>query len=225
MTHEAATTVRELPERLPPGERILWQGAPLWVSLFRGAFHGRALAFYFGALLLLRGIGVVADGGSLGHALMAMSWLLPLVAAGLGVVALLAWLTARATWYTITNRRVVMRLGIALEITFNFPFSVVESAGLRLHADGTGDLPLTLTAENSIAYLHLWPHARPWRFKQTQPMLRSIPQAERVAEILSQALAAAIGGSEHHVVALPVRRREPVGAVASHSPLLTRSST
>jgi fumarate reductase subunit C len=225
MSHEAATTVRELPEPLPTGERILWQGAPRWRSLYRGAFHARSLAGYFGALLLLRGVFTLADGGGVVKALVSMMYLLPLVAAGLGIVALLAWLTARATWYTITNRRLVMRLGIALEITFNFPFRAIESAGLRLFADGTGDLPLTLTQGSSIAYLHLWPHARPWHFKQTQPMLRSIPQAELVASILSRALAEAIAdGTAHNVISLPVRRRESLNTGAAGSPVLQARS-
>ncbi|GAC1620573.1 MAG: photosynthetic complex putative assembly protein PuhB [Nevskia sp.] len=218
MTHEAATTVRELPEPLPPGEFILWQGGPHWRSLYVGAFHARSLALYFGALLTLRGLFTLADHGALIQALVSMLWLLPLAAAGLGVVALLAWLTARASWYTITNRRVVMRIGIALEITFNFPFRVIESAGLRLFRDGTGDLPLMLTQGSSIAYLHLWPHARPWRFKQTQPMLRSIPRAELVADVLSKALAEAIAdGSAHKVVPLPTRRRDTLTPAAAGS--------
>jgi len=205
--HESATTVRELPEALPAGERILWEGAPNWKSLFRGAFHGRTLTIYFGVLLLLRGAFSLGDGASIGSAALSMLWLAPLAAGGLGVVALIAWLTARATWYTITSRRVVMRIGIALEITFNFPYRVVEGAGLRLYADGTGDLPLTLSSGDSIAYLHLWPHARPWHFKNTQPMLRSIPQAELVADMLAQALAAAPGGPATTIVPMPVRRR------------------
>ena len=222
--HEAATTVRELPEALPAGERILWQGAPDWRSLYLTAFHARGLALYFGGLLLLRGSFALADGASVGGALISMLWLLPLALIGLGVVALLSWLTARATWYTITSRRVVMRMGIALEITFNVPYRVIESAGLRLHADGTGDLPLTLGAGDRIAYLHLWPHARPWNFKNPKPMLRAIPQAELVADMLAQAIAAGTGGHAHNVVPMPVRRRGNTGAAVPVPALLRRST-
>ncbi|MEX0309059.1 MAG: hypothetical protein AB3N17_02320 [Tateyamaria sp.] len=38
----------------------------------------------------------------------------------------------------------------------------------------------------------LWPHARPWRFGSTQPALRCIPDAERVARILADAAEARI---------------------------------
>ena len=112
--------------------------------------------------------------------------------------------------YTITNRRVVMRIGVVLEITFNFPFRVIESAGLRAYPDGTGDIPLTLTGDDKVAYLHLWPHARPWRAARPEPMLRSVPDAARVADILSRALAAHSG-----VVGATRRHRDPAAPASS----------
>ena len=38
---------------------------------------------------------------------------------------MLAWLTSRNTVYTITNKRVVMRIGIVLSVTFNLPLRVI----------------------------------------------------------------------------------------------------
>jgi hypothetical protein len=35
-----------------------------------------------------------------------------------------------------------------------------------------------------LSYLVCWPHVRPWRF-QTQPALRCIPNARRVAQLLA----------------------------------------
>ena len=198
--HENVAAVKELPEALPQGERILWQGGPQWRSLLRRAFHGRKLVFYFAAALGLRGSSELWSGGTPVEALVAMLWLLPVALLGLGLVALLAWLTARASWYTITDRRVVMRIGIVLEITFNFPFKVIDNAGLRLHADGTGDIPLQFMPGEQIAYMHLWPHARPWRFRRTEPMLRCVADGAKVAELLAGAIAAQTGGA-----ALPIR--------------------
>jgi hypothetical protein len=77
----------------------------------------------------------------------------------------------------LTNRRVVMRIGIVLTLTFNLPCKRIVGAGLRLDANGSGDLALTLRGEDRIAYLHLWPHARPWKLARPEPMLRSVPQA------------------------------------------------
>ncbi len=72
-----------------------------------------------------------------------------------------------------------MRIGIVLTLTLNLPFRVIESAGLRTYADGTGDIPLSLAGKEKIAIIHLWPHARPWRFARPEPMLRAIPDAPR----------------------------------------------
>jgi hypothetical protein len=84
-----------------------------------------------------------------------------------------------------------MRIGIVLTVTFNIPFRNIESAGLKVYADGTGDIPLALSADSKIAFVHLWPHARPWRAARPEPMLRDVPDAARVAAIVSQALATA----------------------------------
>ncbi|MEO8011083.1 MAG: photosynthetic complex putative assembly protein PuhB, partial [Dokdonella sp.] len=121
-----------------------------------------------------------------------------------------AWLTARASWYTITDQRVVMRIGIVLEVTYNFPFKVIDEVGLRMYADGTGDLPLCFMPGEQIAYVHLWPHAKPWHVRRTQPMMRCVPDAANVAALLSRAMATRTGGS-----ALPIQ----AGAAADHGPV------
>ena len=72
-----------------------------------------------------------------------------------------------------------MKIGIALPMFFNLPFSRIASASLRLYADGTGDIPVALDKGQRIAYLHLWPHARPFRLTQPEPALRCVPNAPR----------------------------------------------
>jgi len=183
-----ATPLRRLPGTLPEGERVLWQGRPDWKTLFASAFHGRILGFYFGTLLLIRGAVPIASGDSPVRALEAMLWLLPPAGLALGLLALIAWLSARQTCYTITSHRVIMRVGIVLEITFNLPFCAIESAGLRLYGNGRGDLPLMLGRDDRIAYLNLWPHVRPWHLKRPMPMLRAVPEAAEVGALLSRAL-------------------------------------
>lgn len=182
-----------LPEPLPPGERLLWQGAPQWQSFARRAFHAGPLALYFGVLLTWRAGAVVLGEGSLADALVSLVWLLPLALAAIAIVVLMAWLIGRTTLYTITNRRVVMRIGVVLTVTFNIPFRVISAARLRAYADGTGDIALAFAGEDRIAYLHLWPHARPWGVARPEPMLRSVPEAAHVAAVLGRAVAAAEG--------------------------------
>ncbi len=176
-----------LPEPLPAGERVLWQGSPDWRVLARHVFHVRALAFYFGAILTIRGAFVISDGGTAAAALKAVGMTLPLVAVALGIAAGLALLCARTSVYTITDKRVTMRIGIVLNLTLNLPFNRIAGAGFRKVGESAGDIPLTLAGTDQIAFLHLWPHARPWRIAKAEPMLRCVPQAAEVARILGQA--------------------------------------
>ena len=193
-----------LPEPLPRGEHLLWQGSPDWRVMAREAMHLRMLAVYFALLLAARAVNVLATGGTVLDAGLAMLWLLPLAGAALGLLALLAYLVSRTSVYTVTDRRVVMRIGVVLNITFNLPYSQIESAGLRANADGTGDITLVLAETDHIAYIHLWPHARPWHLKRTQPMLRALPQVQAVAQILSTALAASAAASVAASATAPV---------------------
>ncbi len=75
-----------------------------------------------------------------------------------------------------------------MPITVNLPFKQIDGAGLRLHADGTGDMPLKLSRRDRLAVLAIWPHMRPWRLTRPEPMLRSVANAGGVADILSAAL-------------------------------------
>jgi len=180
-----------LPERLPAGETILWQGAPEREALARRALHVRTIAWYFAALAAWRGLTLAADGAAALDIAAGAGLLLVLGAAAIVPLALYAWASARTTLYTITNRRVVIRAGVALPTTFNVPFAAIEAAGLKLHGGGVGDIALRLVPDQKIAYVFLWPHARPWRFARPEPTLRCVPDAERVAQLLGRALAAA----------------------------------
>ena len=183
--------VHGLPAALPAGENIIWQGSPDVSSFARNAFHIRAIAGYFALLLVLRGVFAVADGATYAQALISVAPLFVLALVGLALVWLLAYLASRAAVYTLTDRRIVMRIGIVLSVTFNLPLKTLTAAGLKINSDGTGDIPLSLQSEFNIAYLHLWPHARPWQIRNTQPMLRSIANVERVAALLTKATLAA----------------------------------
>lgn len=181
-----------LPEVLPQQEKLLWQGSPQWRALAVEVFHARKLAIYFALILLLRAGFVLADGGGLAGVLGSWAWLLPMAALAVGTMLLLARLTAKATVYTITDRRVVMRIGIVLTVAYNLPFKRIEAAGLMLRGkDGHGDIPITLNKGERIAILQLWPHARPWRLARPEPMLRGLADAAKVGQVLAQAWRAA----------------------------------
>lgn len=180
-----------LPELLPEGERILWQGRPKARALARRALHLPWVALYFAFWILARVAVGLADGravlDAVGHGLV----VLPLALAGLGILYLVAWMEARSTLYTITDRRVVLRFGVALTLNVNLPFREVRAAALRVGPAGTGDLVLTLAGPVRLGYLYLWPHVRPLRLRTPEPMLTAIPGVEAVAALLADALSAA----------------------------------
>ena len=81
-----------------------------------------------------------------------------------------------------------MHFGIALPMAINLPFKMIESAAVKTYADGSGNIPLQLCQGERVSYIILWPHARPWCFSQPQPMLRAIPAANDVGQLIAQAL-------------------------------------
>ena len=182
-----------LPERLPQTERILWQGSPDVGALAQSAFHLRKFVLYFALLMVVRSYPEVTAGASAMEILLSLKWLLPLAAIGLLTVWTLAWLTARTTVYTLTNKRVVMRLGVVLTVSFNLPLSKIAAADLRSLESGHGDITLALKGEDRIAWVHLWPSVRPWRITKPEPTLRAIPGAAAVANALSKAWALETG--------------------------------
>lgn len=198
--------IRGLPGRLPEGEHILWQGEPKWRGIAVRVFHVRAVAVYFALFLAWQIVSGLYDGRAVAEIAVSLGFMGMLAVAAIGILSLLAWLTERTTVYTLTNRRLVMRFGIALPMTVNIPFAKVGAASLKLYKDGTGDIPVETTGPDKIAYLHLWPHVRPFRMKRPQPMMRNIDNPEQVARLLGQALVRIHGGA----VSAPSSRRPDV---------------
>lgn len=177
-----------LPEALPSDERIVWQGSPVATEVFKTVFHGRALAAYFVAMLALRLVLSPAQGEATGATAAAAAGMAIVFGLALGLFWLMAWLTARTTVYTVTTKRLIMRIGIVLNVTFNVPWTRIASADLRLRSNGSGDIAFRLVTEDKIAYLHLWPHARPWRFSHPEPMMRGLLDVQSVSERVLRAI-------------------------------------
>ena len=174
-----------LPEPLPAGERLLWQGAPDWKQLALHVFHVRTLAIYFFVMVVLQALYLLGEPESRLLVPLATSVALSLTA--LGLLTWLAWLTARTALYTLTSKRLDMRIGIVLTLTFNLPLRMVAAASVKPMKNGCGDIALKLAGDDHIAWLNLWPHAKPWALKNPEPCLRLIPNALQVGERLVQA--------------------------------------
>lgn len=180
--------VKGLPQLLPEGERMLWQGAPRWQDLAVHAFHARKVLWYFIAISLAQAAWRYADGATLAAATKPFLWLIPMGLVAAGVLTALAYASAATTVYTITTKRLVMRIGIAYSVSLNLPFKQIDGAALRLFGNGSGDIPLKLTAKERVAYILLWPHARPFQYRNPQPALRCVADADKVATLLASAL-------------------------------------
>jgi hypothetical protein len=180
----ASEPVPGLPARPPLGEEILWQGRPASFALARDAYKITWFAGYFVVLAIWRA-SIIGDSFAEGVLVM-----LPYLGLGLAFCAILylvAIIQSRATLYTVTTARVALRIGAALNVTLNIPFKQVANANLALRQNGTGSIALETMGDTTISYLVCWPHVRPWRLAKTHPMLRCIPDAERVAKLLAEA--------------------------------------
>lgn len=208
MTHDdfQFEPVRGLPEELPEDEHILWQGAPNPRALAREAWGIRWVMGYFVLLAVWR-IWVSATQVSLTQS---MAHGIPFVIIGgiaCAIIYGIAYMQAKSTVYTLTNKRVGMRIGAALTMTLNLPYTWIGTAKLDTKPAGTGTLAFELIGETRLSYLMTWPHVRPWRINRTQPALRCIPHAAKVAEIFAEA-------AETRISQPQITRVEPNGGAA-----------
>ena len=206
--------VKGLPERLPEGEHILWQGRPSTRMLAREALSTRTIAVYF---LLVAAVRVAVSTNSysmpvsLGHAV-------PILIFGLLSIAILygiAFAQARSTVYTLTNKRVAMRIGAALTLTLNLPYTWIGNACVAVGKSGHGTIAFELIGDTRLSYVMTWPHIRPWYMARTQPALRCIPDVATVARIFAEAAETRVSEPETiRIVVEPVTIEQMPGGLA-----------
>ena len=184
-----AEYIKGVPHPLPAGEHVLWEGAPDAGALATHVFHRRLVAMYFAAMLLWWGIATAEPVLSRTFAV-GLGLRLALTLIVLAIAEVLARASARTSWYAITNRRVVMRLGVVFPMSINIPFSIIDGARIGTFSDGTGQLVLTLGKAHRLAYIALWPHCQVFRFTRPEPVLRALLDPKAVSALLVNAIAA-----------------------------------
>ena len=203
--------VRGLPGHLPEGEHVLWQGAPDWRRLALTTLWVKPILIWFGLLVSVRMVMQFGDGASVTALVGTVAWAGLCAAASAGLFVWYARGVQKTTVYTITNRRIVMRIGVAIDKTVNLPFSKIVAAGHHLNRDGTGEIALTLADDARIGFLVLWPHVRSAGKGRVEAVLKAIPQASSVSALLADAwladartrgapgsLGAGLNGSDSH---------------------------
>lgn len=183
-----AEPVHGMPELLPEGEKLLWQGRPSAVALAFGAFRLRWVIGYFVAMTLYRlaNLSTVDAGPEQMTGVLTSSVLFGVAA--IALVFALSYAMSRAAVFTITTERVILRYGAAIRKYVNLPLSKMQGAQLKRRSVRVGDISLQLEdGPGQPPYLHLWPFARPFKFSKPQPMLRGIKDPERVAQMLARA--------------------------------------
>lgn len=189
LTEHGLEPIPGLPEALPAGEVLLWQGAPAWTEIAQRVFLIRWVMAYF---LLLAGwdfLNAALQGGSMVTAIGSAAILMLAAIVAVSILALLAKVTAKTSVYSITSRRLVLRVGVALPITINIPFAAIAGASLRNRKDGHGDIVMELLPSHRISWIALWPHCSGWSVGRPRPMLRGVADAAGVARILGEAVA------------------------------------
>ncbi|MGI4765108.1 MAG: photosynthetic complex putative assembly protein PuhB [Janthinobacterium lividum] len=176
------------PADLPAGETVLWRGKPDWRHLAVDAFGAPWVVFYFVGIGVWHLATTLHDGGTRAQALADFSVVLLPMALALSLVSLLAWLSARASVFTVTDRRIVMVYGVALPALINLPLDTIEATRLRRGFAGRGDLAFTLPRTGRLSFHQLWPYARPWHLFPAAPMMRAVPRIEEVKMIVAGAL-------------------------------------
>ena len=175
-----------LPEDLPRNEYIVWQGRPEWRQLAIEAFHVRKIAIYFAVMVLWQWISLLESNAAGMDMLKQLGTSIGLALLALAVLSWSAYWSAQATMYTLTNKRIIMRIGIVLSLTFNLPLKKITACDLQLLSKQTGNIALGIATDSPIGWLNLWPHVRAWRVASPQPTLRCVPQAESLAKKVLQ---------------------------------------
>ena len=168
---------------------MVWTGSPCWRTLARRGFHIGGVSLYLCALIFANAL--AGRWQHLSQAELLHGELPVVIFAGivLCATASLAWATARTTRYTLTNQRIVLQYGLAINATLALPMRLVRSVAVSNHA--TGDIVVTLKPGNRLAFVKLWPHVRPWRLAHPEPALQALPNAAAAAALISRTVAAA----------------------------------
>jgi hypothetical protein len=167
-------------EALPPGESLLWEGQPDLKALAFRVLHLRLLLVYWGVVAVaFVGVGVMQGRGT-GALAADLAWLGVVALLGSALLFGLAAAIRKSTTYALTDKRVVVRLGVAFPSVLNLPLHRIDAVDFRSTGRESGEVVLTPSGTDRVGWFYLWPHAQPWNLRDPKPALRALPAAEEV---------------------------------------------
>ena len=178
MSDAIGVRISGIDEPLPPGERVLWHGAPGRASLSREAYHARKIVVYFAVLLVLAAVFAAGDPAP-GHSLFVSALFVRHLGGGHGVRA--AARHAHGAQHRLRDHRSAHRAEDRRRAAGGDQRAAAPDRVRRGGAAARrrrGDIALHLASDVRVAYLVLWPHARPWRL-QPAGALRALANADR----------------------------------------------
>ena len=205
MTEYEDEPVEGLPDYLPEGETMVWQGRPTVAAMARRVFFIPHLALYFGLLIAGHTVYRLMEGVSAAQVMGTFVWQAGLAAT---VLVLLAWLArsyAASVVYTLTSERLVIRSGVALPMMVNIPIEQITAADMRAYRDGTGDIVLTPVADRKLHWVLLWPNVSAWYSRPIRPLLRGLAEPHRAADAFAAVASQHFQVTAGEQVAVPVR--------------------
>jgi hypothetical protein len=205
--------VEGLPQELPEGEQLVWQGRPTEAAMAKRVFYIPYLAFYFALLICGHSIYRILDGVSTAQILGTLAWQAGLAAV---VLLLLGWLArayARSILYTLTSERLVIRSGVALPMMVNIPINQIAAADMRINRDGTGDILLRPTADKKLYWVLLWPNVSAWHSRPVRPHLRGLIDPDAAAKAFAEV------ASQHYAVKQTSRPEKPELSLGGRNPV------
>ncbi len=188
---EVRARITGVEEALPPGESLVWEGQPDVKTLAFRVLYLRAILVYW-ALVAVGFLAAGALGGRGSGSLAAdLVWLMVVAAAGSALIFGLAAAIRSSTTYALTDRRVVIRMGVAFPSVLNLPLHQIDAVDVRATGKDregreVGDLVLTPIGGEQVGWLYLWPHVKPWSWRTPAPALRAIPEAAYVGKLVAR---------------------------------------
>ena len=213
MTEYEDEPVEGLPEHLPEGETMVWQGRPTAAAMGKRVFFIRHLTLYFGLLIAGHTVYRLMEGVSAAQVMGTLVWQAGLAAT---VLVLLTWLArayAKSILYTLTSERLVIRSGVALPMMANIPIEQITAADMRVYRDGTGDILLKPDQDRKLYWVLLWPNVSAWYSRPVRPLLRGLEDPQRAADAFASV------ASQHYQVTAGEQTAVPVRVHTGGDPL------